>query len=202
MNNVNPLVTACTWVYRLAWLHFCWVILTLCGGVLFGLFPATVVVLTMLRRYLNERYPITFAEMWREMKAEFVRANKSAYCVAFPLFSIGYYGIWGIENLQGITAMASLALFPILLIGCALLAAMLFQISIYQYVSVKQDVLNGLILLFRQKSAVNFGIVFTIFVFGLGYLIPIIFLFFGIIPVLFAVMYVLWLNNSELKQVL
>ncbi|SDO23391.1 YesL family protein [Alkalicoccus daliensis] len=73
----NPLYVVSDWFVKLAYANFLWVIFTLAGGIVLGIFPSTVALYTILRKLvrgdtLNE----IFALYATTYKQEFLKANK------------------------------------------------------------------------------------------------------------------------------
>lgn len=82
----NPVYVVCDWFVKLAYLNFLWVIFTLAGGIILGIFPSTAALFAILSRMVrgdtaNEILP-TFAGTF---KNEFKRSNK--YGVFFWAFA-------------------------------------------------------------------------------------------------------------------
>ncbi|KMK78028.1 YesL family protein [Alkalihalobacillus pseudalcaliphilus] len=74
------------WITRFAYINILWLATTLLGFFFFGLFPATIALFTIMRKWLQGEYdfPI-FQRFWHIYKQEFKRSN----VFGLPLFIIG-----------------------------------------------------------------------------------------------------------------
>lgn len=73
----NPVYTACDRLVKLTYLNFLWVIFTLAGGVVAGIFPATAALFHMLRRLVRgETLNDVLQHYALFYKQEFIRSNK------------------------------------------------------------------------------------------------------------------------------
>ncbi len=80
---------ACEWICRMVYLNMLWLMATILGLILFGVFPATVAMLTVMRKWLLQEIntPIfsTFAATY---KKEFLRSNGLGLMMAAAGFII------------------------------------------------------------------------------------------------------------------
>lgn len=81
----NSLFAATEWITRFAYVNLLWIAFTILGLGIFGLFPATVAMFTLIRQWImgNTDDPI-FPTFWRTYKREFLKSN---------LFGLFYYFI-------------------------------------------------------------------------------------------------------------
>ncbi|WP_062048504.1 YesL family protein [Bacillus sp. JCM 19034] len=79
----TPLYTIADWVMRLAYINLLWIGFTIIGLVLFGFFPATVAMFTIIRQMIlkEDDIPI-FKTFVSVMKKDFIRANAVGLVVA------------------------------------------------------------------------------------------------------------------------
>jgi len=92
------------WIMVLAWLNILWVIFTLLGFVIFGWAPATVSLLSMLRKIHKEknlRLP-KFKEFYHHYKANFMKANGVGLILIITIFVLGY-GFMTLPYLPGLS---------------------------------------------------------------------------------------------------
>ena len=202
MSSSSPLIIACNWISRLAWINLSWMVMTLAGGVVAGVIPASVVACTMLRRYLNGAAKITAGEMAVEFKQEFVRANLSGWTVLLPTLSAAWYAKYATVNLDGIWSVMALAVVPLFLLGLVLVLATVIQMSIYQ-AGFREDVRNGLALIFGGKNISNkkaLGLSILVFALTLlvGQFLPVVLVFYFVTPAFLTCVAVLWLEKEEL----
>ncbi|EAR68616.1 YesV [Bacillus sp. NRRL B-14911] len=74
---VQGLYTLCEWIMRLAILNILWVIFTLVGGVVLGLFPSTISLFEIARKYQKGEWdtPI-FSHFFSAYKKNFLKGNR------------------------------------------------------------------------------------------------------------------------------
>lgn len=73
MNKINHILN---WIVRLAYLNLLWIFFTLIGGIVFGFIPSTVVMFSIMRKWLNndDDFPV-LPEFFSHYKQEFMKAN-------------------------------------------------------------------------------------------------------------------------------
>ncbi|WP_058306525.1 YesL family protein [Gracilibacillus massiliensis] len=72
----GAIYTFCNWFYRLAFVNVLWILFTILGLGIFGIFPATIAMLATLRKYINQQEVSVFSTFWYYFKNEFIQANK------------------------------------------------------------------------------------------------------------------------------
>lgn len=73
----NPLYLVSDWFVKLAYVNFLWVLFTLAGGIVLGIFPSTAALFTILRRLVRgDTVNDVFSMYAGTFKQEFKRANK------------------------------------------------------------------------------------------------------------------------------
>lgn len=117
----NPVVE---WIWRLALLNLLWIGLTLAGGVIFGLFPATSAVYVVMRGWFvhpETRGQSQLRAMTAAWRAGFWRAN----ALGWALTAVGVllaYGLWlSIGNLGPAASIAFYGLVIVTAMYCAML---------------------------------------------------------------------------------
>lgn len=198
MTSTSPLIIACQWISRLAWLNLIWAILVVCGAGLFGIVPASIVICTLLRRFLNGN-KVRMSDAWSEYKSVFLRASQLFMVVCLPLFSVTWYLHWMVLNGSNIGSVVSLAFVPVLAIASAWLFCCIINMSIYRTESIKDDLRNGLSLLFTEKKLVMICIAVLLCLLGLALTIPVLALIFGLTPLFTCAVAWLWRNKEELN---
>jgi len=64
------------WIYRLAFVNFLWIVFTLLGLVVFGIFPATMSMFSVIRKWvLSEPDPQIFRDFFKYYKRDFLKSN-------------------------------------------------------------------------------------------------------------------------------
>lgn len=197
---VSPVVMGCTWLYRIAWLNICWFVMTLLGGVVFGVLPATVVVAVMVRRYLNGVMNITAKDIFTQFKLEFVRANRTGWMLLLPILALVWWSGWLINNATNVGASLSLAMIPMAIGLSGLLFATLLQMSIYHNNRAALDIQNGLQFLIGQKTAFFAAIAVLLVSLLAAQLLPVLALFFYVSPAVLTAISLTWLSNEHLQE--
>src|SRR5699024_9005025 len=76
----------CEWIMRLAYVNILWIVFTAAGLIIFGFFPATGSMFTVIRKWIRKEYDIpVFRLFWSTYRSEFVRLNG----IGFIFFVIG-----------------------------------------------------------------------------------------------------------------
>lgn len=201
MMMTSPLVIGCTWLYRMAWLNFAWLFMTLIGGVVFGILPATVVTSIMIRRYLNGVVNISIREFWKQFCLEFKRTNKTGWILLLPLLALIWWASWIVNNMGTLSVLISMALMPIAILVASLLFTTLIQMSIYQTQHIYHDIQNGMKFLFGQPKTFLLTIVVFLFCVALIQIVPITVLFFSVSPPLLTAITIIWWNDEQLQLI-
>jgi len=199
MQHNNALVIFCYWTSRVFALHIMFILLTITGGVVAGLAPATVTIAVMIRRYLNGAYHISFSEMWNCYKREFRRANKVTVFVILPALSLSWYVVHGLY-LNNTVFIIALMLVPTIALLAVFAYSMLVMMSIYDVDSFKGLLSNAFYLLLNNKLNMlitALSLVLTSFIF---ITMPIFGLFFGLVPVLITTVSIYCYQNDLFSQ--
>jgi len=158
MNQTSIIVNICTWFSRLVWLNLCWIIFSLLGGLVFGVFPATTALLIMMRRYLNGANRVTLKDFYLAWRSELITTNQTLLPLFLIALSIVWYLNWSLNSDYYTIQLLSLGLLPLLVFNCLFSCAVLIQASVYK-LSVKQLWLEGITLL---RSVVSLPLIMLI----------------------------------------
>lgn len=106
----------CDWFYRLAFLNLLWIAFTLAGFILFGIFPSTTAVFTVIRKWLRGEKDVplvrTFLQSYRK---EFFHSNR--LCLLFGLAAcILYVDLKFVQTLQGAAFIFLTSIFSLMII--------------------------------------------------------------------------------------
>lgn len=84
MNTISSaLYSIFEWISRFAFLQLLWIMFTLIGGIIFGLFPSTLAVFAIIRSWLKGDTEIPILKsFWNFYKVEFIKANKLGLIVS------------------------------------------------------------------------------------------------------------------------
>ncbi|MEO4052544.1 DUF624 domain-containing protein [Solibacillus sp. CAU 1738] len=174
-----------TVVVQLIYVNFLWLLFTVLGLGLFGLFPATIALFTVLRKLLTTDQVSISKLFWETYKSEFFKTNGYAwitYAVIFIL-AIDFYVVY---TLEGTLQLLVVPLFIVLYIVISTILFFFpvyvhFELSYWQYI--KQAFLIGLV------SPLTFFLLvfYLVALYGVFNLLP------GAIP-LFAISLFAYLN--------
>lgn len=78
------------WITRFAFVNLLWILFTLLGGIIFGLYPSTIAMFTIIREWLKGKHDIpVFTSFWNFYKREFINSNKLGIMITFVMAIIG-----------------------------------------------------------------------------------------------------------------
>jgi len=101
MNPSETLHFYTTWIIRLIYLNVLWILFTIIGFVIFGLFPATTGLFTVIRKWLMKESGFTITHtFWKAYKEEFKRANLAGL-IFFIIGLIAYVDLQFIQLHHG-----------------------------------------------------------------------------------------------------
>ncbi|NLS14881.1 DUF624 domain-containing protein [Vibrio sp. SM6] len=129
MVNHSVLVIACQWIMRLAWLNFLWILLTIRGGLLFGLVPATVTVGKVIINFREKAKNLRFVEIVKLYQGTFLISNKLALILGVPFISICWYMHWFYSNTSDVFGVAVMSLIPVLMLYFLFIIFCITQLS-------------------------------------------------------------------------
>ncbi|WP_026958731.1 DUF624 domain-containing protein [Aliagarivorans taiwanensis] len=125
----SPLLSFVTWFSRLVWLNIVWLLLSILGGGVLGVFPATVAVLKGIEGYQQSGKAQSLPLLFGHWRAAFVDANKVALPLLVLLFSLGWYFNMAAGSDAPLLGLFSLALLPFMLLTLLLLASALLLVA-------------------------------------------------------------------------
>ncbi|MGX2959560.1 YesL family protein [Peribacillus sp. JNUCC 23] len=94
MNNVY---VVCDWIIRLLYLNLLWIVFTIAGLVIAGIFPATVALFSVLKEWIHEGKNVRVFNVFLNIyRKEFLKANRLGIILFF--ISIVFYMDWLFTN--------------------------------------------------------------------------------------------------------
>jgi uncharacterized membrane protein YesL len=177
--SMSGLFTLTEWIARFAYVNLLWIGFSVLGLVVFGFFPATVSMFTVIRKWIMGESDIpVFRTFWNTFKKEFLRSNGLGIVLTLLggliLFDLYYMKVDNGNFLQ-------LTHIPLYLLIFAILLTVLYIFPVYVHYNVKfiQLFKNAFYLMLINPIS-NFimlsGVAATIFVMSV---IPGLFIFFG-----------------------
>lgn len=119
------------WITRLAYVNLLWIGLSLLGGLVLGIFPATSAMFALVRRWVrgDDDFSV-FPLFWRTFKSDFWKANKIGWIVAS--LGIVLYLDYLFFSSSGSTFFFLLKSFTIMLIFVyVLIVVMIFPVFVH-----------------------------------------------------------------------
>ncbi|UOQ87256.1 YesL family protein [Gracilibacillus salinarum] len=112
----NSLFAATEWITRFAYVNLLWIVFTILGLGIFGLFPATVAMFTLIRQWLMGKtdQPV-FPQFWETYKAEFWKSNLFGF-IFYALAIIFFINFQFIQyNQEGLLGIIKIPLYLFML---------------------------------------------------------------------------------------
>ncbi|UOY92240.1 DUF624 domain-containing protein [Ectobacillus sp. JY-23] len=121
------LYTASLWIARLACLNILFLLFTLLGFGLFGVFPALFAMISVLRQWLRGEETRPVRMFWRTYRRSFLYANRLGACllVCAAILLSDLYVLWHMKG-----TFSQLAFFVLLYVGCVLLIASFYMLCL------------------------------------------------------------------------
>ncbi|WP_429976071.1 DUF624 domain-containing protein [Enterococcus sp. DIV0086] len=124
---INVLMKLCTWVLRIAQINFLVVVGTLCGGIVFGVFPAVfsgiMLFSLMLEESVDEPIIKNYINMYKKV---FLSGNKYGYLYLL-VFMTGFSNVLFYNNISS-AGPAFFAKIVLLFIFCLIISVMTFTL--------------------------------------------------------------------------
>ncbi|PYZ96482.1 hypothetical protein CR205_12235 [Alteribacter lacisalsi] len=90
----RALYSMAEWITRFAYINVLWMLFTLAGAVLFGLFPATIALFSIIRQWLKGETDLpVFRTFWKYYKTDFLKSNQLGI-VIYLLSSIFIFNLF------------------------------------------------------------------------------------------------------------
>lgn len=119
---MNKVYAACEWIVKLILLNLLWLFFSLCGLVVLGIFPATVAMFAVIRKWVQKKSDHNFTKVFfATYKKEFWKAN--LFGLVFSLMGLALY----LDSLyiRSFEGALSFYLFCLLIMICLIYLAML-----------------------------------------------------------------------------
>lgn len=194
----SALIIFCNWVSRLFFLHVAFIVGLFMGGIIGGIAPSSVMVCTMLRRYLNGAGHISIKAMFDCYMNEFIRSNLITLYFIVPALLCLCGVFWAIEH-DSFFSVCSLVLLPYAALSLIISYCCIVMFSIYDAADMKAVLANALYLLISQKMTMLMTALCFTTIFILLVVMPIVVVFFGIMPVFFTSVGLMWRNHLECR---
>lgn len=167
-----------TWIYKLALVNLLWILFTLAGLVIFGFFPATVALFTVVRKWLmgDQEIPI-FKTFIKTYRSEFIKGNLLSYII----LAIGLLFFFDIKFFQGFNNAAYLLsyLFIFLFFTYCVMLLFVFPVYVHFKLSIYQYIKHAFLILLISPFRSILLLMMTFFIYYLTVQFSAIIIFFG-----------------------
>lgn len=167
------------WIFKFAYVNILWMLFSLLGLVLFGFFPATVALFTIIRKWLMGNGDIfVFKTFWNTYKKEFLKSNLLGLILVI-IGAIFYLDLYFIK--ENTSSIQNLLYIPLYMFIFSFLLTSLYLFPVYVHYDTKVfQVLKNAFLIMLINPLYNLlmisGVVITYY--GLSF-IPGLLFFFG-----------------------
>lgn len=193
--HVNGFITSldriAIWITRMVHLNILWILYTLLGLVIGGIFPATIAAFGVVRKWLMDEQDIKVWETFRGIyKQEFLSANGLGWILS--VIGVGLFlNFKMIEAFQGQVNPIIPFVFYLIIFLYLLIVVWTFPLKAHYEASILRTIINALIL---GLTKVHISIIILIFLFAITYLsleIPML-----ILLSLFSLAVLVWFWNA------
>src|SRR5690625_1086500 len=145
MGISSKLYTFLNLIYRLAIINLLWLCFTVIGLILFGFFPATVAMFTVIRKEVLKEDMQIFQTFWSTYKQEFLKSN----LLGLILVVIGYILYIDIVFLKYISGAIQILYIPVLImcIVYILMLLYIFPVYVHYHVTIAQVIKNAFLMM-------------------------------------------------------
>jgi len=191
----SSIIVVCEWIWRGIFVNLCWIAFIVLGLGIFGFFPATVALFTIVRKWLRKD---TDFPIWKTFKQVYLKEWQRSNQIGLVFYSIGlflYLDIRLTETfMSGVLASFLSIIFSIMLLILLLVLSYFFAVYVHYELSNKEYIKQSfLITLTSLPSTIGIGAGF----FVIGSLInqmP------GLIPFISAVAPAFWMMKVCLSR--
>ncbi|WP_088012627.1 YesL family protein [Gottfriedia acidiceleris] len=133
--TMGKLFTICEWIMKLAYVNLLWFLFSIGGLVIFGFFPATVALFTIVRKWIVKE---TDLPIWRTFLTVFLKEFKSSNKLGLVFIFSGIFLTFDVFYIRTIEGLFQLILIMALLIIAAVyLMVLLYIFPLYVHYEFK-----------------------------------------------------------------
>ena len=180
MNRVSlgGFYTLTEWITRFAYVNLLWIGFSLVGVVIFGFFPSTVAMFTIIRKWIMGQTQIpVFKTFWQAYKQEFLRSNGMGLLIAL----IGALIVIDLLYMKHTDSFLTITHIPIYLFIFAITLTFLYVLPVYVHYDVRfiQIFKNAFLIMLINPISNILMIIGIIGTFAVMKFLPGLFFFFG-----------------------
>ncbi|MDL4840305.1 YesL family protein [Aquibacillus rhizosphaerae] len=178
--SLGPLFTIAERISKFAYVNLLWIVFTLAGIILFGFFPATIALFTVIRKWVLNDYDVpVFKTFWNSYKQEFLKGNLVGLIIAM----IGVIFYVNLSYMQvNKDTLLMLTHIPLYLVMFAISLTLLYLIPVYVHYNVPfiQMFKNAFLIMFiNPLNNLLLIISITITLYGMSFIPGVLFFFAG-----------------------
>jgi len=192
MNNndfMSGFYTITQWFVRIVYLNLLWFLYTLMGLVIFGIFPSTIAMFTVVRKWMMGEKDISINKLfWRNYKTEFKRSN---------LMGIIFIAVGSILYLDLSFVMLSdnqfttYLLVPLIIMAFVYVLTLAFTFPVYVHyaVTIPQIIMNAFFIMVLSPLSVMLILLSIVTIFFLVMAYPVLLPFFNVNVLAWVIMF-------------
>ncbi|KGA97632.1 hypothetical protein AJ85_09250 [Alkalihalobacillus alcalophilus ATCC 27647 = CGMCC 1.3604] len=134
------------WIAKLAIVNILWVGFVLLGGIILGVFPATVAMFTLARKWINGEQELQISkEFWQTYKREFVKSNGLGFILT-SLAVILFIDLYFFYHLESGMSQIFFYLFVVIAFNYLVMTLYIFQVYVHYDLKLFQNIKYAFIL--------------------------------------------------------
>ncbi|MDG5786916.1 YesL family protein [Evansella sp. AB-P1] len=196
----SGLYVACEWVMRLAIVNLLWFGLTLLGGVIFGITPASVAMFTICRKWVEGEREIPLARtFWSIYRKEFVKSNY----LGVILIAIGvllFVDIQFFSSMEGAVFQLLHILMLLLLLNFVVIMIYIFPVYVYYDIKTLQYIKYAIIIGLTNPLQTLIIAFYFVILYVLSINIVAVFIFLSVAPMSMLIMLVSYRIFNKIQQ--
>lgn len=195
---INFLYRITLWIMRLAYTNILWILFSTAGLFIFGIFPATVALYTVIRQWVikNNDLPI-----WKTFHKAYLGSFIKSNIVGYILLIIGtilFVNMTFLKNQEGDLYLMLYYLFLTFLFVYMIVGLFLFAIYVHYELKFFQYFKQTLYIVILHPFEVLLSIIGFIIFYHIVFFVPIIFVFFGMSAM---ACFTIWISGLIFKKV-
>jgi uncharacterized membrane protein YesL len=182
MNILNtPIYKGMEWITRFLFIHLLWILFTLLGGIVLGLFPATITSHAIMRKWLRGETDFSvFQTFWSYYKQEFWKSNQlGVFVILFlGLVVLDFYYIFIKTNSLFVLEPFTIPLY-IFILFVSFFLLYVFPVAAHYEWNVRQIIKNTFLIILVSPFHTLIMIIVFVSLYFIYKLVPALFFLFG-----------------------
>lgn len=191
---------ACEWIVRLAFVNILWIGFSLLGLIVFGVFPATVAMFTISRKWIQGETDLPiFRQFWEVYRKEFLKANLFGLVLSI-IGAILVIDLYILYSLDGIFSQVLFYIFIALTFNFGVMLLYIFQVYVHYELKTFQNIKYALIIGMSNPFHTFSMILCLIFLYFALEIAPASLLFLSVAPLSMMYMIIAYRIFSKIEQ--